>query len=60
MAFSRGQADALLLVVVFRLIISSVVAVCILAQADQFLYQGRHTAATLDVLQRVSIALGLR
>jgi len=45
---------------VFKFIISSVVAICVLTQADQFLYQGRYTAATLDVLQNVSVALGLR
>lgn len=45
---------------VFKVIIASVVAVGVLTQVDQFLYQGRYTAATLDVLQKVSIELGLR
>ena len=43
----------------FRFILSSAVALSVLTQVDQYLYQGRYTGAALAVLHRVSAALGI-
>ena len=35
------------------------VAVIVLTQADQYLYQGRYTGAALTVFHKVALALGI-
>jgi hypothetical protein len=44
---------------VFRVIASMAVTVVVLMQVDQYLYQGRYTGATIAVLHKVSMALGV-
>jgi hypothetical protein len=35
------------------------VAVIVLAQADQYLYQGRYTGAALFIFHKIAFALGI-
>jgi hypothetical protein len=59
MSFSWSQSARNYWNRVFKFVAPTAVAIIVLMQVDQYLYQGRYTGATLAVLHRVSTALGI-